>query len=87
MTIVIYLLSFVASFAHPIAIGSPKIDSLQNLLQTNIHDTTRINTLNALGWELRHSNPDTSIILCNQALKLAIEKTKRQIVQKGNKIL
>jgi len=57
-----------------LCLGSSKVDSLQTLLQTNLHDTTRITTLNALGWELKYSNPDTGIILCKQALKLAIEK-------------
>jgi len=54
-----------------LALGSSKVDSLQNLLQTNIHDTTRINTLNALGWALRYQNPDTAIVLGKQALALA----------------
>lgn len=34
-------------------------------------DTTRINTLNALAWELKNFNPDTAIILSTQALKIA----------------
>ncbi len=34
-------------------------------------DTTRVNTLNALAWELKNINPDTAIILSKQALKIA----------------
>ena len=30
-----------------------KIDSMENLLQTTIHDTTKINTQNELCWEYR----------------------------------
>jgi len=48
-----------------------KIDSLQNLLKTNIPDTTLINTLNTLAWELSYKNIDTAILLSNRALKLA----------------
>lgn len=39
-----------------------------NLNQT---DTITINKLNELGWEMMFNNPDTSIILGNQALSLA----------------
>ena len=50
-----------------------RIDSLQSLLQTNIHDTIRINTLNALAWELRISKPDSCLDLSNAALNLAVQ--------------
>jgi len=48
-----------------------KIDSLESLLKTNIADTTRIKTLNTLGWQLKYRNPDTSILLGKQALQLS----------------
>ncbi|OFY62779.1 MAG: hypothetical protein A3H98_09925 [Bacteroidetes bacterium RIFCSPLOWO2_02_FULL_36_8] len=51
------------------------VDSLRSELTKNLADTTRINLLNSLGWELKYSNPDTSIILFNQALALS-EKIK-----------
>jgi serine phosphatase RsbU (regulator of sigma subunit) len=35
-------------------------------------DTTRINTLNNLAWELMYNNPDTAIILSTEALNLSI---------------
>ena len=50
-----------------------KIDSLQTLLQTEIHDTTRINTLNALAWKLRIQKPDKCLHLSNEALNLAVK--------------
>src|SRR3990172_8269570 len=48
-----------------------KVDSLSARLHQSLHDTDRVNTLNALAWELRRNNPDTAIILSAQALKLA----------------
>ncbi|PCH97285.1 MAG: hypothetical protein COB85_02845 [Bacteroidetes bacterium] len=36
-----------------------------------IHDTTRINTLNDLAWELQYRNLDTAILLSSQALALS----------------
>ena len=35
-------------------------------------DTIHINTLNELAWVLGQTNPDTAIILCNQALNLSM---------------
>ena len=52
-----------------------KIDSLLSVLKTTKEDTTKINTLNDIGWELKNNNPDTAIILCTRALALA-EATK-----------
>jgi tetratricopeptide (TPR) repeat protein len=52
-----------------------KADSLYQLLKTNLLDTSRINTLNELGWSFRYKLPDTSVILGLQALQLA-EKQK-----------
>ncbi len=50
----------------------PTIDSLRSLLYTNcLHDTSRINTLNALAKKLKNNNPDTAIILITQALNIA----------------
>ena len=51
--------------------GQRKSDSLQILLQTEIHDTTRIHTLNSLAWELNNNNLDTAILLSTQALALS----------------
>ncbi|HYV91468.1 MAG TPA: adenylate/guanylate cyclase domain-containing protein [Chitinophagales bacterium] len=48
-----------------------KIDSLQSLLKKDREDTSKVNHLNALAWELKSNNPDTAIIIGNQALSLA----------------
>jgi signal transduction histidine kinase len=47
------------------------IDSLMTLLETSKEDTSKVNYLNALGWELMYRNPDTSIIIGNQSLVLS----------------
>ncbi|OFY66436.1 MAG: hypothetical protein A3H98_09305 [Bacteroidetes bacterium RIFCSPLOWO2_02_FULL_36_8] len=47
------------------------IDSLTTRLSQTLHDTDRVNTLNALSWKLQYNNPDTSIILSTQALSIA----------------
>jgi serine phosphatase RsbU (regulator of sigma subunit) len=38
-----------------------------------VSDTNYVKALNELGWELKRSNPDTSILLSNQALYVAQE--------------
>src|ERR1039458_6378768 len=48
-----------------------KTDSLKTLLKRDKEDTSKVNHLNAIGWELKSNNPDTAIILSNQALSLA----------------
>ena len=48
-----------------------KIDSLTNLLETSKEDTSKVNYLNELAWELMYRNPDTSIIIGNQSLSLS----------------
>ncbi len=50
-----------------------KTDSLKTQLQKGLHDTTRINTLNRLGWALMYQNPDTAIVLGKKALELAVK--------------
>ncbi|MFH1320379.1 MAG: tetratricopeptide repeat protein [Bacteroidota bacterium] len=55
-----------------------KIDSLENLLQTDIEDTTRVNTLNALGQELMYQNTDTSIFIIRYALELAVKNEDKK---------
>ncbi len=69
------------SLVLPIAIGmfccsitfsqTSKIDSLQNLLKTNIADTTKVNTLNALFVEYISTVPDSALLFAEQALALA----------------
>jgi serine phosphatase RsbU (regulator of sigma subunit)/Tfp pilus assembly protein PilF len=48
-----------------------KTDSLRKVLLKNIHDTTRIKTLNELANEVSYVNPDTALIIARSALSLA----------------
>src|SRR5665213_3139689 len=47
-----------------------KIDSLLTLLKTDKADTNKVNHLNAFGRLLMYQNPDTGIVLGNQALEI-----------------
>ncbi|MFH1319533.1 MAG: tetratricopeptide repeat protein [Bacteroidota bacterium] len=73
------------------------IDSLQNLLQTEIHDTTRVDILNSICFKIKGLNPEEAIEYGKQALSLArqIEESsiesmkdfsKRNIVRSLNNI-
>ena len=55
-----------------------KVDSLLSRLKKDKEDTNKVNHLNALAWEYKYNNPDTAILLGNQALALA-EKIKFEI--------
>ena len=48
-----------------------KIDSLTNLLKTDKTDTIKITHLLKLGREYLYINPDTGLIITNQALKIS----------------
>ncbi len=60
------------------ALNQNKVDSLLNDLKRAGEDTSKVNTLNALGMELSWSNPDTAIILANQALSLSEKTTSKK---------
>ncbi|MFH1322034.1 MAG: tetratricopeptide repeat protein [Bacteroidota bacterium] len=60
---------FIIQYSNTMA-QSKAVDSLKNLLQTEIADTTRITTLNTLAWELKSINSDTAITLSQQALAI-----------------
>ncbi|PCJ83461.1 MAG: hypothetical protein COA57_11185 [Flavobacteriales bacterium] len=48
------------------------VDSLKQVLATEIHDTTRVNTLLALQEQYYVSRPDTAILLCQEAERLSV---------------
>ena len=48
-----------------------RIDSLQTLLKKDKEDTSKVNHLNYLGWELMNSSPDTAMIIIRQSLSLS----------------
>ena len=50
---------------------SSKIDSLTNLLSSVKQDTNRVKILNDLAWELKYQEPDSTISLGEQAVKLS----------------
>jgi tetratricopeptide (TPR) repeat protein len=47
------------------------VDSLNNVLKKTKEDSSKVKVLNSLSYTLCHINPDTSITLCREALKLA----------------
>ncbi|NNV54810.1 tetratricopeptide repeat-containing sensor histidine kinase [Limnovirga soli] len=47
------------------------IDSLTKVLQSTKVDTTRINTLNWLAYQLRNNDPDSAVYFANKAFELA----------------
>jgi len=51
--------------------NASEADSLYNVLQTNIPDTSRILTLNRLGRSLIETKPDTSLIIFDESISLA----------------
>src|SRR4051812_18237855 len=62
-----------------VSFGESKIDSLSALLKKDIPqctkpciaDTTRLNHLNALAWQLSYNNSDTAILLSKEAQDLS----------------
>ncbi|MBI2966946.1 MAG: tetratricopeptide repeat protein [Bacteroidetes bacterium] len=72
-TLSVLMLTFIVSifYVHYSFGQNSKIDSMTERLRMEIHDTVRINILNALAWEFCYSNPDTSILLSTLALKIS----------------
>lgn len=75
MRLILFLSLFLASLVSQAS--SNLIDSLQTLLKTNIADTTRVNSLNALANLYIDSYPDTMLMYGEKALALA-NKSKWQ---------
>ncbi|HWY11834.1 MAG TPA: tetratricopeptide repeat protein [Bacteroidia bacterium] len=67
------LLGFVMlnTFQYSVFAQNKIIDSLLSQLKKDNEDTNKVKHLNALGWQMMYSNPDTSIALSNLALSLA----------------
>jgi len=67
------ILLFIVAVAlrHIAAAQNNSIDSLQAVLKTAAEDTSKVNSLNLLSYELLYSNTDTTILLANQAKDLA----------------
>ncbi|MBN4052185.1 tetratricopeptide repeat protein [Sphingobacteriaceae bacterium AH-315-L07] len=69
------------------SLSQDKTDSLKAELTKAKDDTTRINLLNTLGWQLMYQNPDSAIVLVKQALKLAERIGHKKGIAKANNSL
>jgi len=78
------LIAFLLLCGSVSAQDQPKADSLKSLLRTDIADTTRLNILNALGWQLKYTNPDTAILLSTEALELAEKNGDKKGISNSN---
>jgi tetratricopeptide (TPR) repeat protein len=71
----VLLLSWIIGLIWPVAGGASiqqhKVDSLQNILLSVKEDSSKVNVLNQLAWEMRIYKPDTSIVLSLIALNIA----------------
>jgi two-component system, NarL family, sensor histidine kinase UhpB len=76
-TLFVFFLS-AAFFISTKAQNQNQIDSLLNVLKTAKEDTNKVNNLYELSWAFIRSNPDTSIILGNQALSLSKKVTSKK---------
>lgn len=73
-----------ALFSFP---QSSKLDSLQGVLTTKIHDTIRIQTLLDIGYFFENSNPDSAMYYYSKSLDLSkSKKLKKQMVNSLNYI-
>jgi two-component system, NtrC family, sensor kinase len=48
-----------------------KLDSLHQVLRSDVHDTSKVKALLLLGKKMATSNPDSAMIIANRALELA----------------
>ncbi len=58
---------------------STQIDSLENLLESELQDTARIQVLNELSQNVRSNDPQQSIQFANKALELALEIDNKEL--------
>ncbi len=71
--VTIILVIFATLFYGTGKAQSSKIDSLLGVLKKAKQDTSRVNALNLLGFEIRNRNPDSSVVLGKEALQLALK--------------
>ncbi|MBI3511732.1 MAG: tetratricopeptide repeat protein [Bacteroidetes bacterium] len=70
----IFFILFLAAFMQKVAFAQQgQLDSLRELLKTDKEDTNKIFHLNAIGRELCYGNPDTAILLGEQALAIVLK--------------
>ncbi|MEO6671666.1 MAG: adenylate/guanylate cyclase domain-containing protein [Ferruginibacter sp.] len=63
--------SILFSFCFPANVFSNDIDSLKKILSTKIHDTSRVNLLNALSKLFFNDNPDTAVSIATSSKTIA----------------
>jgi len=68
-------LAFAVSFT---TYCQPKLDSLLTALKTATHDTTKINLLNDIAWQLKYTYPDSALTYARKALHMANETAPDQ---------
>ncbi|MFT3910068.1 MAG: adenylate/guanylate cyclase domain-containing protein [Ferruginibacter sp.] len=82
--IIVSLLFFFCSHTNAY---SGEIDSLKNLLSTNLNDSVRVNVLNALSKAFFNDNPDTSVTIALTSKKLAEQINYQRGLAQANKNL
>jgi tetratricopeptide (TPR) repeat protein len=68
---VLPLFTLLNLFQLPSLAQNKTVDSLLAQLKKDKEDTSKVKHLNALGWQMMYSNPDSSIVLSSMALSLA----------------
>ena len=68
---ILIFLFLISSILIPLALGNEKMDSLQNLLNGKIEDSSRINIYKELLYSLSTSEPSQAIFYGQQGLELA----------------
>lgn len=74
------------TFAQQVPVS--KVDSLKQLIDSDVQDTSKLIHMNELSWELLYENPDTSILIANEAIELSmqvINKLGKEVDKTGMK--
>ena len=81
------VLLYTGSYVKPIFAQQAKIDSLEMVLKTPIHDTTRINVFNNLVRVFLLSRPDSAVFYATKAETLAkqLKNTRKECAAINNK--
>lgn len=66
-----YILLFISILILKLNLFGQNIDSLKHTLKKAKNDTNHVNVLSNLAWNIGPNNPDTAIIISNQALQLS----------------
>ncbi len=65
------IVNFIFLWCFHTCVFANEVDSLKNLLATNLPDTARVDVLNSLSKSFFNSNPDTSVVIATEAKNLA----------------